>query len=136
LPSDLDPHLREQVARRAAFRCEYCLLHEDDSFSPHQVDHIISRKHGGLSVLDNLAYACIRCNAWKGTDLGSLQASTGELVPFFHPRRHCWSEHFRLAGTLIKPLTPEGEVTARILRLNLDKRMVERRLLLALGRYP
>ena len=136
MPSDIDPGLRQQVARRASFRCEYCLLHEEDSFSPHQVDHIISRKHGGLSVLDNLAYSCLRCNAWKGTDLGSLHASTGELVAFFHPRRHLWSEHFRLIGAAIEPLTPEGEVTARILRLNLDKRIVERRLLLALGRYP
>ena len=134
--SDLDPDLRKQVARRAAFRCEYCLLHEEDSFSPHQVDHIISRKHGGRSVLDNLAYCCIRCNAWKGTDLGSLHASTGKLVPFFHPRRQQWSEHFRLVGATIEPLTPEGAVTARILRLNLDKRIVERKLLRALGRYP
>ncbi|MCZ2154332.1 MAG: HNH endonuclease [Bryobacterales bacterium] len=52
-------------------------MHEDDSYSPHQVDHIISRKHGGASVPGNLAYACLRCNVWKGSDIGSLDAHTG-----------------------------------------------------------
>ena len=124
------------MARRAGFRCEYCLLHEEDSFFPHQVDHIVSRKHGGESVEENLAYSCMRCNAWKGSDLGSLHPSTGELIRFFHPRRQRWSDHFRLAGPILEPLTPEATVTARVLRLNLDKRVAERRLLIALGRYP
>jgi hypothetical protein len=112
------------------------LIHEEDSYSPHQIDHIISRKHGGSSVADNLAYACIRCNAWKGSDIGSLDPSTGQFIRLFNPRRDRWHEHFRLSGVLIEPLTPEGVVTARLLRLNLDKRTVERRLLIAMGRYP
>ena len=74
------------MAERAVYRCEYCLLHEDDSYSPHQIDHIISRKHGGLSEADNLAYACLRCNAWKGSDVGSLDSQTGVFVSLFHPR--------------------------------------------------
>lgn len=53
--TDISKPLRRFVAERAAYRCEYCLLHEDDSYSPHQVDHIISRKHGGQSGSDNLA---------------------------------------------------------------------------------
>jgi hypothetical protein len=136
LPSDPGPAIREVVARRAGFRCEYCLLHEEDSYQPHQLDHIISRKHGGLSLLENLAYSCIRCNAWKGSDLGSVSSFSGQLAQFFNPRQQRWSGHFRLAGAVIEPLTPEGEVTARILRLNLDKRVAERRLLIAIGRYP
>jgi hypothetical protein len=111
-------------------------LLEGDSYTPHQVDHIVSRKHGGLSSEDNLAYCCIRCNLWKGTDIGSLSPVTGELIPFFNPRRHSWADHFRLDGAIIEPITPEGEVTSRLLRLNLDKRMVERRLLIAIGRFP
>ena len=124
------------VAERASYCCEYCLLHEEDAYSPHQIDHIISRKHGGLSEPENLAYACIRCNAWKGSDLGSIHQTTGRLVPLFHPRRQQWSDHFRLAGALIEPLTDQGIVTARLLKLNLAKRVIERRLLIALDRYP
>ena len=52
-----------------------------------------------------------------------------------NPRKDNWSAHFRLDGAIIEPLTAEGEVTARILRLNLDKRVAERRLLIAAGRY-
>jgi len=62
-------------------------------------------------------------------------ATAGELTRFFNPRRHRWSEHFRLQGGIIEPLTPEGEVTARMLRLNLDKRVAERVLLIRIGRY-
>ena len=136
MPSDVDAALRELVVQRAGYRCEYCRLHEDDSYLPHQIDHIISLKHGGLTAPENLAYSCVRCNAWKGTDLGSVSALNGQLVRFFNPRQDRWADHFRLHAAVIEPLTPEGEVTARILRLNLDKRVVERRLLIAIGRYP
>jgi hypothetical protein len=136
LPTDVNEPLRRFVAERAAYRCEYCLLHEDDSYSPHQIDHIISRKHGGSSDAGNLAYACIRCNAWKGSDIGTVDSLSGELVSFFHPRRHRWDDHFLLRGAVIEPLTPEGKATARLLKLNLDKRVAERRLLTAVGRYP
>jgi hypothetical protein len=64
--------MRLLVAERAAHRCEYCLLHQDDSFTPHQIDHIVSRKHGGDSSRGNLALACIRCNAWNGSDIASF----------------------------------------------------------------
>lgn len=111
-------------------------MHEEDSYFPHQVDHIISRKHGGLSDPDNLAYACIRCNAWKGSDVGSLDPRTGRLIPLFHPRRQRWDAHFLIQSGVIEPLTEQGEVTARLLKLNLDKRVAERRLLTTVGRFP
>jgi len=41
-----------------------------------------------------------------------------------------------LRQAVIEPLTVEGEATARLLKLNLDKRIVERRLLAIAGRYP
>jgi hypothetical protein len=57
-------------------------------------------------------------------------------VGFFDPRRHGWDDHFLLRGAVIEPLTQEGMATARLLKLNLYKRVVERRLLTAVGRYP
>lgn len=134
MSSDISESLRRLVAERAAYRCEYCLIHEEDSYSTHQVDHIISRKHGGRSSTDNLAYSCFRCNVWKGTDIGSLNPSTGEFSRLFHPRRHRWEDHFVLRDFRIEPLTDEGEATVRLLKLNLDKRVVERKLLAAIGR--
>jgi hypothetical protein len=136
LGNDVNESLRRFVAERAAHRCEYCLLHEDDSYSPHQVDHIISRKHGGLSDSGNLAYACLRCNAWKGSDVGSIDNQTGKFVRLFNPRTQHGHDHFVFQGAVIEQRTDEGKATARLLKLNLDKRIVERRLLAIAGRYP
>ena len=36
--------LRRQVRERAASCCEYCLLAEEDAFSPYEVDHIIQER--------------------------------------------------------------------------------------------
>ncbi|MCC5620122.1 HNH endonuclease [Nostoc sp. CHAB 5715] len=101
-----------------------------------QVDHIISVKHGGATTPDNLCYACIFCNLQKGTDLGSINWQTGELVRFFNPRRDFWGEHFRLDEAVIVHQTDIGEVTARILDFNGDERLVERQALIASGQHP
>lgn len=131
---EVDEVSRRLVIERAGRRCEYCLLHEDSAGFPHQIDHIISRKHGGSSGIGNLAYACVLCNRYKGTDIAALDSS-GRLVRFFDPRRDMWDEHFKLNGAVIQPLTLEGEVTARVLRLNAAERVIERQLLQSLGQY-
>ena len=131
---DIDEASRRLVIERASRRCEYCLIHEDSAGFPHQIDHIISRKHSGSSGIGNLAYACILCNRYKGTDIASLD-SFGRLVSLFNPRRDIWEEHFKITGSVIQPLTPVGEVTARILRLNAAERVIERQLLQSLGQY-
>jgi hypothetical protein len=46
-----------------------------------------------------------------------------------------WDEHFKLNGPVSQPLTLEGEVTARVLRLNAAERVIERRLLQSLEQY-
>ena len=61
-----------------------------------EVDHVISRKHGGITDLFNLAFSCARCNRAKGTDVGSISRSTGAFVRFFNPRIEPWQEHFTL----------------------------------------
>jgi len=108
---DIDESAHLLVIERARRRCEYCLVHEDNAGFPHQIDHIISRKHGGSSGIGNLAYACIVCNRYKGTDIASIDHS-GRTVRLFDPRRDSWNEHFKLDGPIIQPLTPVGEVTA------------------------
>ena len=84
--SYINVELRKLVASRAELLCEYCLIHEDDTFYGCQVDHIISEKHGGLTIADNLAYACTFCNRYKGSDVGSIVLPTGEFSRFFNPR--------------------------------------------------
>lgn len=128
--------LRRLVYQRAQGLCEYCLIHEDDTFLGCQVEHVISEKHGGETVAPNLAYACVFCNRYKGSDLGSIHSRTGKLCRFFNPRTDQWREHFRLDGATIVPLTEIAEVTAAILGFNLPDRLLERDVLRAAGRFP
>ena len=135
MASDISEQVRALVAARARYRCEYCLIQEDDAGFPHQVDHVVSRKHGGSSDPDNLAFACILCNRYKGSDVASIDLKTGDAVRLFDPRRDGWIDHFRLQAEFIEPLTRIGAVTVRLLRLNVAERVAERRLLQRLGRF-
>jgi 5-methylcytosine-specific restriction endonuclease McrA len=134
--SDVSEQLRAEIAWRANHRCEYCLIHENDAGFPHEVDHILSRKHGGASTTDNLAYACVLCNRYKGADVASIDPGTGKLFRLYNPRQDRWSDHFRLEDEVIQSRTEIGSVTAGLLRLNSAARLAERRILQELGRYP
>lgn len=130
--------LRRLVASRAAGLCEYCLVHEEDTFFAGEVDHVISRKHGGETQADNLAFACLFCNRNKGSDIASLIPGTAEVVRLYNPRQDRWSDHFRLDadGITIQPISAIGEATVRLLGLNQEDRLLEREALLEVGRYP
>jgi hypothetical protein len=82
------------------------------------VDHVIAVKHGGPTILDNLALACLHCNLHKGTDIASLDPATGALTPLFNPRTDSWSDHFACSGPLVVGRTAVGRATVRLLQLN------------------
>lgn len=128
--------LRQEVIRRAKHLCEYCLTHEREAYIGCEVDHIISLKHGGATTSDNLAYACLRCNRHKGSDVGSVHWPTSQFVRFFNPRLDRWSAHFRLRGAEIVARTKIGEVTARLFGFNSLKRLKEREVLIEAELYP
>jgi hypothetical protein len=118
--------LRHQVIERAQNQCEYCLLPAAVAFFPHEVDHVIAEKHGGAANLDNLAFACWRCNRHKGSDLTSFDPETGQLSPLFNPRTQVWIEHFTYESRRIVGLTLAGRTTVHLLRLNSKERLLER----------
>jgi len=117
-------------------RCEYCLLAEEHAFSPFEVDHIIAEKHRGQTNAQNLALVCFDCNRFKGSDIASIEAVTGELMPLFNPRTQEWSDHFVVNGGVIVALTPIGRATEQLLKFNLPERVEIRETLAATGRYP
>ena len=124
IPADL----RHEVTHRANGRCEYCQIRESDTFLGFQIDHIdhiVAEKHGGETTASNLAYCCVFCNRFKGTDLGSLAAS-GEVIRFFNPRTDDWHDHFQWDGHRISPQTQIAEVEERIFKLNSFERVLER----------
>ena len=143
---DIPEALRALVRERAGFICEYCLIHEEDVgyrlrvrvAHRVEIDHVIAGKHGGATEGDNLALACLYCNRNKGSNIASIIPETGDLVRLFNPRKDLWHDHFRLSRDRITivPRTLIGEATCRILGLNDRTRLLERRALREIGRYP
>ncbi len=128
--------LRNKVESRADGFCEYCRIAIEDTYFGSEIDHVISFKHRGQTVSENLALACQPCNRNKGSDLGSIPANSNELVRFFNPRIDVWNEHFRVnSDAEIETLTEIGEVTAVIFGFNEPERIAERQGLIELGSY-
>lgn len=116
--------LRDAVRDRAGRRCEYCHLPD---VLPHtlrfHLEHILSRQHGGLTEMNNLAWCCQRCNAHKGPNLTGVDPDTSALVQLFHPREDRWEEHFLIERLIIRGLTVKGRTTAWLLEMNSEERI-------------
>jgi HNH endonuclease len=127
--------LRRLVFERAKGCCEYCLIPEFLSVATYQVDHVIAEKHGGETILVNLALACPLCNLAKGSDIASIDPTTGATEKLYHPRRDRWAQHFAVDPVtgLIEPLTPIARATERLLPLNRSESVAERAILLRVG---
>jgi HNH endonuclease len=131
-----DP-IRRQVAERAECRCEYCLMPEQFLASIFHIDHIRSRKHGGKTILINLAYSCPHCNQNKGSDIATFIDDKNELtIRFFNPRTDVWQDHFEIHEGKILHKTPIGKATTTILDFNQPERTMLRQALIAIGQYP
>jgi len=128
--------LRRKVRERADGVGEYCFMPDGEPTFPHEPDHIIAKKHGGRTLLANLAYACFECNRAKGSDIASYDKLTGELTPLYNPRQQNWSDHFHFKRAVIEPLTAVGRVTVALLKLNVPARVEIRDNLMAAGAYP
>ena len=128
--------LRRFVIERAQGCCEYCLLPDADAEYPHEIDHVIAVKHGGKTVGDNLALACLKCNRNKGSDVSAIDPIDEVLVPLFNPRTQIWVEHFSLVGPLLIGKSRSGRATVNFLRLNSELRVERRQALIEAGLYP
>jgi HNH endonuclease len=128
--------VRNLVAKRANYCCEYCRIHQDDLVFTYQVDHIISLKHNGTNQTDNLAYTCSLCNQNKGTDLGTYIAESKRLIRLFNPRTDKWEYHFQYSNGEILAKTKIALATIKVLDLNNPERIILRRVLEDIGNYP
>ncbi len=122
----MDDSIREIFRRRAGDQCEYCRLPQGASpFLTFHVDHILAKQHL-VQVIDDpelLCLACNRCNAYKGTNLSSIDPETSQLVPLYHPRNEQWNHHFLLHGGEIEGISPTGRATVRLLNMNAPQRV-------------
>ena len=97
------------------------------------LEHIRPRRHGGLGLLGNLAWACARCNERKGTNLSGVDPDTNRVVRLFNPQRDVWARHYVWEGLRIRGLTATGRATAWLLEYNSDERLKLRQGLRMLG---
>ncbi len=131
-------HLSHQIAERAGRRCEYCKTPQVVTAQPFHLDHIIPRSLGGKATLDNLCYACPRCNYLKGAQTKEIDPQTGKQIPLFNPKSHQWEEHFVWEddGVTVVGNTAIGRTTVAALKLNAEIMLRARVLWLKLGLLP
>jgi exopolyphosphatase/pppGpp-phosphohydrolase len=127
--------LRQRIRQRAKECCEYCLYPQGETAISHQIDHVRAKQHGGTDDEENLCLCCAICNRYKGPNLSSIDPETQDIVLLFNPRKQVWPQHFRLDEERIVGLTPEGRATVFLLQFNSEQRLLERRLLVALGYF-
>ena len=126
--------LRNLIFERANYRCEYCKAYAQTSFFTFHIEHIISLKHGGESIPENLALACPICNLNKGSDLGTFINNPTQLIRFYNPRIDIWDEHFFLEETgFLSEKSLIGKATIKILNINHPDSIIERREMLRMN---
>ena len=130
--------IKEFVAQRAQWCCEYCHTRSDHSSDPFAIEHIISRVLGGTDALDNLAFSCFGCNNFKFTATEAIDPNSELLVSLFNPRMHHWEEHFCWSenAAQVQGLTPIGGATVQRIRLNRPGLTNLRLALSAVGKHP
>jgi 5-methylcytosine-specific restriction endonuclease McrA len=130
--------VRRIVATRANNICEYCRCLEQFSTQSFTVDHIKPRKVGGETILENLAWSCFGCNAYKHTKTESIDPETNHNISLFNPRQQSWHDNFKWSKdeTEIIGKTPCGRATILILRLNHPGIVNLRRLLITINLHP
>lgn len=134
--SDIPRALHEQVAMRAANRCEYCRLSQLGQEAAFHLDHVVPRIAGGPTTADNLALACVSCSLRKGARQSCLDEESGEEVPLFNPRTDDWADHFRWDDVRVIRLTSTGRATLAALALNRPVILAIRREETLRGRHP
>lgn len=110
--------IRRLVTQRAGNRCEYCRLSQAGQEALFHVDHILPEMDGGLTVLENLALACVSCSLRKGARRLAPDPQTGRLASLFHPRKQRWSAHFRWQGHRVVGISATGRASVEALKLN------------------
>jgi len=107
-----------------------------ESPTTHPIDHVIAVQHGGRSVPEYLALACLECNSHKGPNVAGFDPETDLLVRLFHLHVDDWEQHFHWDGPILVGLTDIGCTTIRVLAINRSERVLHRELLIEEGVFP
>ena len=86
--------------------------------------------------MENLAYCCLHCNAFKGPNIAGVDQETQEVVRLFHPRKDRWEEHFAWEGSTLLGRTSIGRATIAVLAVNARYHLEVRQALITEGVFP
>lgn len=128
--------LVKEVRQRAGDACEYCRIPQGSQEATFHVDHILPRVHGGATIVDNLALACVSCSLRKSARVTARDPLDGQEVPLYHPRQDEWGQHFTVSSDFrFEGRSPTGRATIEALRMNRPSVVAIRRELHLLGRF-
>lgn len=128
--------LQQQVWRRAGDTCEYCRMPQAFYRTPFHIDHVVSKQHGGKTVLGNLALSCFHCNSHKGPNIAGIDPETGALSGLYNPRLQRWDDHFVWRGAVLVGRSPTGRATIYVLAINDPLYVAVREALMHEGSFP
>ena len=130
--------LQHEIRDRFANCCAYCRTAEQLCVAIFEIEHIVPRSVGGLTVFENTCLACPTCNRFKADREVAADPATGNAVPLFHPQRDAWTDHFgwNEDASEIVALTPIGRATIAALRMNRPQLIRVRRMWVAMSEHP
>ncbi len=115
------------VRERYAFCCGYCGVCEAEVGGELTVDHFCPVSAGGDDSDENLVYACVRCNQYKGALLPEA-TDVAYARRLLHPLRDDLAAHIREAERTgrLEGLTATGRFHIIVLRLNRPALIIHR----------
>jgi 5-methylcytosine-specific restriction endonuclease McrA len=98
---------RQAIREAFGFCCGYCGVSESDIGGELQIDHYRPSTKGGEDSLDNLVYACVHCNRFKGNYWPD--GDDPDSFYILHPGENDLSTHLQMtASGRMEGLTPRG----------------------------
>jgi hypothetical protein len=130
--------LRRRIRELFEDRCAYCQTAEALMGDIFEIEHIIPRAADGETVFENLCLSCPTCNRYKSDRVSFQQKPSDSKVELFHPQQSVWSNHFRWNddATELLGVTPIGQATIDLLRINRQQMIRVRRMWVAIGVHP
>lgn len=109
---------REIIRKAYGYCCGYCGVSESDIGGMLQIDHYQPITRGGGDNQDNLVYACVHCNRFKGNYWPD--SNDPNALYILNPGKDTLSIHIQMTPSgRIEGLTPQGSF--HIYRLHLNR---------------
>jgi hypothetical protein len=116
---------RRTIREAYNYCCGYCGVAESDMGGELEIDHYQPSTKGGGDELDNLIYACVHCNRFKGNYWPDV--NDPDSFHILHPSQDDLSIHlYFTANGRVEGLTPRGWFHIRRLHLNRPQLVVWR----------